>query len=439
MLIHLISSQVRPSIQIHQPTRIQKLSAMNEINNDGRSDQTGYNPQDDITAKLAGALANRGDFSAATSAAGNALQDGTAFSALRHSNQSLIQNALIAEVAKQNQDLLSAALFRAGNYSDVGSASAGGVGAGVGNGLQLGGVLPGMGNLGQAVGGLGSSNVRSSALDSLLLGSMGSMGSMGGAGDLGARSLLMQNALQTQKDAAMLSLLSGNAGSTLGPTSLLGPSLGTALPAAASAGIMPQSEAMASARGTTKEVNDKTLEALGTQCLDRRTKNAPYFDASTLEDPDPIALANRRTRGGVTEPFPEKLHRMLRDAEKNGQTDIICWFPHGRAFAIKSTGRFVAEIMPKYFKQSRLSSFQRQLNLYGFTRINSGPDAGGYYHELFLAKRPALCVHIKRVGVPQATPRRRGVKAHDATKTPDFYSMPKVRAEAGAATRDFFG
>ena len=86
--------------------------------------------------------------------------------------------------------------------------------------------------------------------------------------------------------------------------------------------------------------------------------------------------------------------------------------------------------MPKYFKQSRVSSFQRQLNLYGFTRIHTGPDAGGYYHELFLRGRPALGVHIRRVGVPRAVPRRRGVKAHDATIDPDFYAMPQIAGES---------
>ena len=62
----------------------------------------------------------------------------------------------------------------------------------------------------------------------------------------------------------------------------------------------------------------------------------------------------------------------------------------------------------------------------GFTRINSGPDTGGYYHELFLKDRPTLSIHICRVGIPQATPRRRGVKAHDSMNTPDFYSMPAI-------------
>ena len=109
--------------------------------------------------------------------------------------------------------------------------------------------------------------------------------------------------------------------------------------------------------------NDEFLVSLGTYCLERRTKNIHYFDASTLCDPDPIAVANRRTRGGVTEPFPEKLHRMIREAEYNGKLDVLSFFPHGRSFAIHKPERFCAEIMSKYFKQSRLSSFQRQLNL----------------------------------------------------------------------------
>ena len=79
-----------------------------------------------------------------------------------------------------------------------------------------------------------------------------------------------------------------------------------------------------------------------------------------------------------------------------------------------------------FFKQSRISSFQRQLNLYAFTRINIGPDAGGYYHELFLRGRPALGTHIRRVGVPQAVPRKRGVKTHDASVDPGFYAMPPI-------------
>ena len=121
-----------------------------------------------------------------------------------------------------------------------------------------------------------------------------------------------------------------------------------------------------------------------------------YTDASSTTDPAPDT---RRNRGGVTEPFPEKLHRMLDGVEREGLSDVVSFFSHGRAFAIHKPRRFVSEIMPRFFRQSRLTSFQRQLNLYGFRRISQGPDNGGYYHELFLKGRVGLCVNMKRIKV----------------------------------------
>jgi hypothetical protein len=82
-----------------------------------------------------------------------------------------------------------------------------------------------------------------------------------------------------------------------------------------------------------------------------------YRDVSSLHDPIPDT---RRNRGGVTEPFPEKLHRMLEHTEREGMTDVVSFFNHGRAFAIHKPRRFSQEIMPRFFKQTRLTSFQRQ-------------------------------------------------------------------------------
>jgi HSF-type DNA-binding len=76
--------------------------------------------------------------------------------------------------------------------------------------------------------------------------------------------------------------------------------------------------------------------------------------------------------------------------------------------------------MLKSFAQ--LSSFQRQLNLYGFTRIASSPDTGGYYHELFLKGRRALVMHMRRDGVPKP-PTSRRTRAVKPAATPDFYSI----------------
>lgn len=162
------------------------------------------------------------------------------------------------------------------------------------------------------------------------------------------------------------------------------------------------------------------IKVLGTSL---RKKDSPYLDISALQDPD---VSDKRTRGGVTEPFPEKLHRMLEEVKKDGKDDIISFFSHGRAFAVHDPDRFISEVMPKYFKQSRLSSFQRQLNLYGFTRITSGSDAGGYYHELFLQGRPNLAVHMRRVGLPQGEDRRK-MRAKNQRSEPNFYAMGDVK------------
>lgn len=99
---------------------------------------------------------------------------------------------------------------------------------------------------------------------------------------------------------------------------------------------------------------------------------------------------------GIIEPFPEKLHRLLRETEQAGQHDIISFSNDGNSFQIHKPDRFFKEVVPKYFKQSRLSSFKRQLNLYGFELIAAGMDRGGYMHESFKKDKPELCRTIRR-------------------------------------------
>ena len=65
--------------------------------------------------------------------------------------------------------------------------------------------------------------------------------------------------------------------------------------------------------------------------------------------------------------------------------------PHGRSFVVHKPKDFVAQIMLTNFRQTKITSFQRQLNLYGFSRITAGRDRGGYYHENFLRHELFLC------------------------------------------------
>jgi hypothetical protein len=97
-------------------------------------------------------------------------------------------------------------------------------------------------------------------------------------------------------------------------------------------------------------------------------------------------------------PFPWKLHEMLDDAEKGeGFQSIISWLPdHKNGFRVHNSAAFVDLVMPKYFKQTQYKSFQRQLNIWGFCRIPSGRDKGGYVHPCFVRGKPSLCRQMVR-------------------------------------------
>jgi HSF-type DNA-binding len=42
--------------------------------------------------------------------------------------------------------------------------------------------------------------------------------------------------------------------------------------------------------------------------------------------------------------------------------DIMAWLPHGKGFMIRDKKRFASEVLPKYFKKSKFTSFTRKLN-----------------------------------------------------------------------------
>uniref|UniRef100_A0A7S2YLZ9 HSF-type DNA-binding domain-containing protein n=1 Tax=Entomoneis paludosa TaxID=265537 RepID=A0A7S2YLZ9_9STRA len=129
-----------------------------------------------------------------------------------------------------------------------------------------------------------------------------------------------------------------------------------------------------------------------------------------------------RRKGGVAVAFPLKLHAILDQVEQDGLAHVISWQAHGRCFVIHQPKEFVDNVMPKYFRQTKLTSFQRQLNLYGFCRLTRGADSGGYYHELFLRGKPFLCKRMIRTKV-------KGTKfkaASSPDQEPDFYTMPSV-------------
>ncbi len=170
-----------------------------------------------------------------------------------------------------------------------------------------------------------------------------------------------------------------------------------------------------------KRTPDSGLTAKGER---RQYVKHSYNDRSLEEDgplskKDEMVLAqyDEERVGGI---FPLKLHIILKILEREGKDHIFSWLPHGRAFGIHKLGLFEEEVMKRFFKQSQISSFRRQLNLYGFLRLSNGRDSGAYYHELFLRGRPLLSMKMVRTRIKGTKIRASSSPADE----PQFYSMP---------------
>ena len=124
--------------------------------------------------------------------------------------------------------------------------------------------------------------------------------------------------------------------------------------------------------------------------------DTPKMHLAVSDSASTVPRADRK-RKGRSGTFPPKLLKMLLDLEQEeGGSEIASFLPHGRAFAIHKPRDFEKSVMPKYFRMSRFSSFQRQLNLYDFQRITEGSEKGAYYHDLFAKDQPGMCTMMKR-------------------------------------------
>ena len=117
--------------------------------------------------------------------------------------------------------------------------------------------------------------------------------------------------------------------------------------------------------------------------------------------------------------------------ELSGRSDVISFVSEGRAFAIHNSEVFFREIVPLYFRQSRLSSFKRQLNLYGFELINTGPSRGAYYHELFQRDNPKLCRRMRRVAVKVAAPKPASIAESRRYKDDEHHTAEEGSSSEG--------
>ena len=97
-----------------------------------------------------------------------------------------------------------------------------------------------------------------------------------------------------------------------------------------------------------------------------------------------------------------KMMALMRSVDEHKDDPFYCaaWLPEGKSFVVRNPDEFARQVVPKFFKATKFSSFTRKLYRWGFRQINRGigPDDPVIFgNDFFERDNEALMTQMRSI------------------------------------------